>query len=266
MIVEEQYQAQRQAPAVNDAPDFGPGLDVLRLAADAGLASLVPRMRFDVTGRSSRVMEVVEGIPSITFAAGGVLDPLVAASIGEAVGAWHRAVAGAARTARPADVILPAPQLVRDRLLAAALAAARNGWRPATVIHGDCTLHHAALREVPWRGHPSVVLTAWASSGAGDPAWDLGCLLAELLGGRGDAAGATTATLVEPSVAACVVAYGRAAGAAADADLAHRTVVSAVARSVALGLDAGGRGALAPARAIAAEADSWTARIEGWLR
>jgi aminoglycoside phosphotransferase (APT) family kinase protein len=264
MVVEEQGAPEVEV-ALGTDPDFGPGLDVLRLAADAGLTSVVPRMRFDVTGRSSRVMEVVEGVPASSCTLDGVLDPIVAAALGEAVGAWHHATAGAVGRVRPAAVALPAIQLVRDPLLQAALAAARSAWRAAAVVHGDCRVGNAALRDAPWCGHPAVVLTGWARSGAGDPAWDLGCLLADLLGRR-ETAGPTAATLVEPSVAACVVAYGRAAGPTADADLARRVVLCAVARAAACGLDAGGRAALAPARAIAADAARWTEHVARWLR
>jgi hypothetical protein len=252
VIVSERQQAREIGP------DFGPGLDVLRLAADSGLTELVPRMRFDLTGRTSRVMEVVSGTPAAAHVVAGVLDPAVAAAIGGAVGAWHAGTAGAARRARPAQVSIPAVSLVRDPLLRAALGAARSGWQPTAVVHGDCSSRHASVVDGADEGHPRVVLTSWSRSGAGDPAWDLGCLLADLAAPAPASPG--------PTVAAGVVAYGRAAGASGDRQRASRAVRCAVARLVAAGIDDRDRRALAGARAIAAAADDWTEAVEGWLR
>jgi aminoglycoside phosphotransferase (APT) family kinase protein len=196
-----------------------------------------------------------------------VLDPTIAAAVGGAIGGWHAATTSSVHRARPAAVSIPAPANVHDPLLRAALAAAALAWRPTTVVHGDCGARNATVAASPSCGVPSVILTGWGRSGAGDPGWDLGCLVADLVGpGRRDPNhGATTATLVEPSVAAAVVAYGRAAG-PVDLDLPRRASLFAVARLVATALDEDRREGLVVARSIATSIDRWTARIDGWLR
>jgi hypothetical protein len=243
--------------------DFGPELDVLRLGSEAQLASLLPRMRFDLRNVPTVVVDIVDGCPASDHRVGGVLDPEVAAAIGAALGAWHAGAAGRAARFRSAPDTPPPGLVAREPVLGSALAALAAEWRATTVIHGDCRVANATLTRPPSGcGEASVVLTSWARSGLGDPAWDLGCLAADLLTSA-NADGRASAA--EPSVSAALAAYGRTSGISADRDLARRVALCTVARLVGTGLQAGDDEVVELARSIAAWLPTWTRRFERWI-
>lgn len=287
---------QGSTTAVLERP-VGGGVDsqvaVMQLGFDPELAALLPRLRFDLRGGATAVTELVEGRPASDYlgAASGP-EPEVAAAIGAAVGNWHRGAAQYADRFRHAEVgrpLLfgdpssgeahrpigtPIPGAVRgDSLLRAALGALRREWSPTTVVHGECTPANAVVVHEPdGCGSAEVVLIGWERAGAGDPAWDLGCLMADLLISglhRHDAAGA------EASMSAAMAGYRRTFGDLEDVEaLARRIGLSAVARLVGLafGSDAGNHWdddhdeeLLALARSVTAWLNTWTERVALWL-
>lgn len=255
--------------AVLDRPtgnDLGPEFAVLRLGGHPDLAGLLPRMRFDLRHTPHVVTDIVEGRPADERP----LDPEVAAAVGATIGAWHR---GSARHANGFSLAPVAWSTgAGDPLLRSVLGALRREWSAATVIHGDCRVANAVLVAGPnGCGGAQAVLTSWARSGTGDPAWDAGCLLADLFA---EAATRGPASAAEPAMSAALAAYGRAVGAAnLPAGFARRVALSLVARLVALASEAVERGGepgrprelLGLARSVAAWLPNWTARFERWL-
>ena len=253
----------RPTRRTGDHRDFGPELDVLRLGSDARLTDLLPRMRFDLRNVPTVVIDLVEGVPATEHRAGGVLDPEVAAAIGASLGAWHAGAADHADRFRIAPDTPPRGLVARDPLLGAVLAAVAAGWTTTTVIHGDCRMANASVTRSPSGcGSATVVLTSWNRSGQGDPAWDLGCLLADLFS---SAHAEDRAAAAEPAVSAAVAAYGRTSGMAGDIELPGRVARCMVARLVGLGLEDDDPLALELARSMAAWLPTWTRRFGLWL-
>jgi hypothetical protein len=243
--------------------DFGPELDVLRVGSEARLTDLLPRMRFDLRNVPTVVVDVVDGRSAAEHRTAGVLDPEVAAAIGAALGAWHAGAAAHAARFRPAPDTPPRGLVARDPLLGAALAAVAGEWRASTVIHGDCRIDNASVTRPPSGcGGAGVVLTSWARSGRGDPAWDVGCLVADLLA---SAHAGHRAAVAEPSISAALAAYGRTSGGLDDPGLATRAVRCTAARLVGSGLEHDVPETVELARSVAAWSPTWTERFEQWL-
>jgi hypothetical protein len=254
---------ERPRGRAEDDRDFGPELDVLRLGSEARLSALLPRMRFDLRNEPTVVVDLVDGVPATEHRSGGVLDPEVAAAIGASLGAWHAGAAEHADRFRIAPDTPPRGLVARDPLLGAVLAAVAAGWTTSTVIHGDCRSANASVTLPPSGcGSARVVLTSWNRSGRGDPAWDLGCLLADLFA---SAHAEDRAAAAEPAVSAAVAAYGRTSGAAGDVELPGRVARCMVARLVGLGLEEHDPRALELARSMAAWLPTWTRRFALWL-
>jgi hypothetical protein len=255
------------ATAVLDRPvartrDFGPELDVLRLGSEASLAGLLPRMRFDLRNVPTVVVDLVDGHPATDHRVAGVLDPEVGAAIGAALGAWHAGAADHAARFRVAPDTPPPGLVARDPLLGAALASAAAEWQATTVIHGDCRVANASVTRGPSGcGEARVVLTSWGRSGRGDPAWDVGCVVADLLAA---AHADGRAAAAEAAVSAALAAYGRTTG-AGSSELARRVALCTVARLVGSGLEADDADLLSLARSVAAWLPTWTQRFEQWL-
>ena len=272
----------------------GSQVAVMQLGFDPELAALLPRLRFDLRGDATAVTELVDGRPASDYlGAVSAPEPEVAAAIGAAVGNWHRGAAQYADRFRHAQVgqpLLfgdasrgdahrlaigtPIPAAVMgDSLLRAALGALRREWSPTTVVHGECIPANAVVVHEPdGCGSAEVVLVGWERAGAGDPAWDLGCLMADLLISglhRHDAAGA------EASMSAAMAGYRRTFGHIEDVEaFARRIGLSAVARLVGLafGPDAGAHwdddyddDLLALARSVTAWLNTWSERVALWL-
>jgi aminoglycoside phosphotransferase (APT) family kinase protein len=66
------------------------------------------------------------------------------------------------------------------------LAAMRSGWRPSAATHGDLRLDNALVD--PTSDPPDLRLVDWELAGPGDPATDLGWIVADLLASAIDAA------------------------------------------------------------------------------
>jgi hypothetical protein len=244
--------------------DVGPELDVLRVGAAAGLGCLLPRMRFDLRDRPAVVVDVVEGRSAADLADAGRVHPALAAGIGAALGAWHRGASTHLCGFRFAPDTPPPPAGIDDMLLAVHVRAFHESWQPLTVIHGDCSLRSATVTgELNGCAADPVVLTGWGRAGLGDPAWDLGCLVADLLG-RAHQWG--PASVAEPSIAAAVSAYGRTTGPHAwGGDFARRSVLAVVQRLSQLGRADHPYGSIDVARSVAAWLPNWTGRFEQWL-
>jgi hypothetical protein len=282
-------------PQRADGRDLGPEVAALRLGADPTLAELVPGLRFADQESATLVTDLVDGRPASERLLGSHgPDPEVAAALGGAVGGWH---AGATRYAHQFPVApIPWPlqfgadptfalrdqrgpggrvlaAVAADPLLRAMLTALGDEWLPTTVMHGDCKADNAVLVVEPdGCGSARVVLVDWEFAGAGDPAWDTGCLEAELLVAgllSGDPRSAETA------MSACLCAYGRAAGVPTPLDgFARRTALATVARLAAIAFETaeadGTSGELDQqllelARSVAGWLATWTGRFEEWL-
>lgn len=147
------------------------------------------------------VLELLEsavGLPQIHSEAGADPEP---AAVGHAVGRvlalLHEAPGdGWAGDALPPVFALARPGIALYRSLSGAnlacLAAAQDAgtcdlldelardWEPSVLTHGDVRLANVMV-DRPRSDAPHVWLVDWELAGAGDPAWDLGCLLAHHL-------------------------------------------------------------------------------------
>jgi hypothetical protein len=83
----------------------------------------------------------------------------------------------------PADIPQPGRQLLSqvlaDEDLRSGLLALGKEWRTECVIHGDLRWDNCLVRRHGLQ--PSLVLVDWETVSCGDPAWDLGALMASLL-------------------------------------------------------------------------------------
>ena len=75
----------------------------------------------------------------------------------------------------------------------------RLGWRSDLFVHGDLRWENCLVTS--GRGRPTICLVDWELSGAGDPAWDLGCLLAGYLRLWLDSVPILSDTAIEPALA-----------------------------------------------------------------
>jgi hypothetical protein len=119
-------------------------------------------------------------------------------ALGRLVAGWHRDTAGLEvpvpalpfglelerRTADALSVLGErgrrlARDLLADPDLGGAVRAALAGWTPACVIHGDLKWDNCLVVESG--GDRRVKVIDWELAGFGDPAWDLGCAIAEQL-------------------------------------------------------------------------------------
>ena len=71
----------------------------------------------------------------------------------------------------------------RDAGICDLIDAARGAWRQNTLIHGDVRWSNVVAADVEDArdGQASVRLVDWELGGVGDPAWDVGSVLAQLV-------------------------------------------------------------------------------------
>ncbi|HVS64124.1 MAG TPA: phosphotransferase [Thermoanaerobaculia bacterium] len=200
-----------------------------------------------------------------------------AADLGAALGLLHATFDGRARDAgsglsrlprRPADFLsvhLPAPHELRrmsaaqveisrliqsEPAIGAGLDRARSDWRPQTLLHGDVRSANLLVLPPSTERDGGVVLIDWELAKWGDPAWDLGCAMADLVhfwvrGMPRDAAlpperraaqARVPLSAIQPAFAALWSAYRSAPGSAASAeregDLLLRAVRCSAARLI----------------------------------
>ena len=124
---------------------------------------------------------------------GAIDDPVFAAALGRVLAGVHRATRALPMPPTPAVGVLGLPQslqvastdrpastralmrrIVAEPSLAALLNEGAARYQPGCVVHGD-------LKTENWlrRGRRSAAIFDWELAGQGDPAWDLGCLVAE---------------------------------------------------------------------------------------
>lgn len=225
---------------------------VYRLAAGtAQLADIVPPCRAVSGDDTTIVLEAVPGVPlSETALAVGDVD----AKGMSVLCRYGRAVAGV-HAVRPSPFGQPPwllsalepgwggypwlPVPVRHLLLRlaatltfrAGFARAAADWRADTLVHGDLRWSNAlaAVDVAPIR----VWLVDWELACLGDAAWDLGSVLADLLGGAALHSFRTGAVPdVWPAAHAFLAGYRAAAGARDWQPLIERSVVLAGVRLV----------------------------------
>ena len=139
---------------------------------------------------------------------------------------------GGAATRRVVDVV------AADDVLVEALRAGRRLWRPSCLIHGDVKWDNTILDPGP---PVTVKLFDWELAGSGDPAWDVGSALADLLSvrirhGTAPDRPAGHATWLGEAELALLRGYAAAAG-WLDEDFAERACLCWVGRCVHLGLE-----------------------------
>jgi hypothetical protein len=264
-------------------------LAVYRLAGSRPqLAALVPAARFLDEGRQLLVTDVAPGISLAALQGRGGPDPLASAAVGRALGAWHAGTAGC-DAVPPANVPWPLqfacdstyalathfdqgrPVLIAfagDPVLIPALRQSAARWLPSVVIHGDLKADNCVLDPAPGAEGHRARLVDWEFAGLGDPAWDLGSMIAEhLVLGDGAVAGGPA---VLPAVRSFLANYRRGGDLPFEAPLASRVVGCTVGRLVAIAYETAASGiAAAPAtgdaldlaRTIAAAHAAWA----GWL-
>jgi hypothetical protein len=194
----------KQVPrtAVEAGRDLRRELFVYRLAnwVDAVAAALPVPVHLDEQ-HQVLVVESLDDGPSWPGPeeARSISHPGVAEALGAVMAGWHHATTDAGLWPSPAVGILHLPDALEDavqgrspstRLLMEAFAAdpelsgalgdVRRGWRDRCLIHGD-------IRRENWiaapgtRGRVRLKVLDWELSGSGDPAWDLGSVLAEFV-------------------------------------------------------------------------------------
>jgi aminoglycoside phosphotransferase (APT) family kinase protein len=65
-----------------------------------------------------------------------------------------------------------------------ALEDLTEDWRPRSLVHGDLRFSNILLGSPPRSSEPALALIDWELAGCGDPGWDTGWVIAEILGGR----------------------------------------------------------------------------------
>jgi aminoglycoside phosphotransferase (APT) family kinase protein len=187
------------AQALANGRDLGRELFVYRLAGwIPQLASTVPRARVVDEAHQVLVMEAVGGPTAWppVLDAGAPLSLDVASRLGTLMAGWHAATQDLALWSSPAVGILHLPDAVEhavvsrssaaqelmrsitsDQELAAALRETRNNWRDRCLIHGDVRRENWIAERTSSRAGVRVI--DWELSGSGDPAWDLGSVVAD---------------------------------------------------------------------------------------
>jgi hypothetical protein len=164
-------------------------------------------------------------------------------------------------------------------VLAAALREGAASWSPHCLVHGDLKWDNCLLDERT--GTPRVRVVDWEMAGLGDPAWDLGCAVAEQVGmalherrmAPRDLADLPTA--VGPAVGALAAGYVAVRG-GVKAGLWERVALYAAVRLLHLALEcaeflgdssAHRAGALVDAaRRLLAAREQLASSLEGWAK
>jgi aminoglycoside phosphotransferase (APT) family kinase protein len=171
------------------------------LGHDERLSGLAPRRCSFDPGDGLLVRELVEGRPVCELAAP---TDAVVTELGHALAAIRahegigRATGQQDRAERPWALSMHRPSAADLRWLSPAsrklirdlqaepdvgrqLDAVRHSWRDASFIHGDVRWTNVILRTGGATGGWGIALVDWESAGLGDPRWDQGCVLAQLL-------------------------------------------------------------------------------------
>ncbi len=136
---------------------------------------------------------------------------------------------------------------VQTPALVTSLERLRRAWMPVAITHNDVKFDNILVRIKPPH---RLVLTDWETASCGDPAWDVGSVLAELLNvwlssmtasdemSIAEIQGSATRPLADilPTVGAFLAAYRRAR--AVDAEFVIRSVACSGARLIQFGYEA----------------------------
>lgn len=217
------------------------------LAIDEGRQVLV----LDGRGRVPLVQRILERPDGPQWAA---------EALGAAMGRWHRATTGLAiaptvlplaldlvqeRDATVAMLAAPA-RAVAERLLhtehtGEALRRLRTAWRPACIVHGDLKWDNC-VADPAGDAASGIRVIDWETAGFGDPAWDVGCAIAEQFAfdvALGRAGAEQDAHRQDGVVCRLLSAYAQTARVPAGerGDLADRAATAAPARLAQLALE-----------------------------
>jgi Phosphotransferase enzyme family len=179
---------------------FGRGLAaellVYRLGAWVpGLKAVLPRQLLVDEAREVLVVaDEGDGGPSLAEAVAAQPSEAARAAplLGRAIGRWHHDTAGVTvAPATPAFILAlvqtpetaltvlnstaraVAARILADARLGDAIRSVSRTWAPTCLIHGDFKWDNCL------RGPEGLRIVDWELAGYGDPAWDLGCALAE---------------------------------------------------------------------------------------
>jgi aminoglycoside phosphotransferase (APT) family kinase protein len=166
-----------------------------------GVAAALPAALHLDESRQVLVLESLGGDSSwpVVEPAVSIGNRAVAECLGGLMAGWHRATTDTALWPAPASGILHLPDALPDAIrnrpqttrrlmesiatdaeLAGALRAGRERWRDRCLIHGDIRRENWIGAHTGRRGLCLRVID-WELSGSGDPAWDLGSVLAEFV-------------------------------------------------------------------------------------
>ena len=175
------------------------------LARAPALAGRLPRLEQDDRAHGCLAVELVGGqtLGALASRSPGI-PPAALADLGSAVAAIHGAdQLAAARelgdAPRPWALALHRPRLDELPLLSGAtreltsivqgvpevcdrLDEAAASWMPESLVDGDLRWDNLMLRGPGAASDGGTCIVHWECAGAGDPAWDVGSCLAELLG------------------------------------------------------------------------------------
>ncbi|HEU4348492.1 MAG TPA: phosphotransferase, partial [Actinoplanes sp.] len=177
---------------------------LLHAAADGpGLRPYLARLCHHDASSGILILEARPGAQNLRdyYALGGRFSPSLAARLGDALGALHRMPTGArAPTARPPWILslhrcdlnafrelssgsVALVRIVQEQAgLGALLDGLRDAWSARSFIHNDVRWDNCvAAGRSPTARKSRLYLVDWELAGLGDPAWDVGSVLAGYL-------------------------------------------------------------------------------------
>lgn len=199
--------------------------------------SFVPRKLDYDSGSSTLVLEFFPQHRSLDAEQGGgvELDAGLAGELGRILARLHRLAPPAGDSTPPWIVTLVHPPLgilreatqghldlirhvQRSTTWSEALKKLADEWEPRAFVHGDLRFSNI-LSPDPRHDGSALALIDWELSGPGDPAWDIGWVIAGILARR-----AHDLSAAFPLVRACWVGYTEGAGDTSTRVLLERTI------------------------------------------
>lgn len=169
--------------------------------AGAGAPPVTPRkLDFDPSSSTLALEFLSAHRPVTNSVARGGLNGGLASALGSLLARLHAIPAPTGDTAPPwiLGLVHPPVAILREASYGqldvmrhvqgsaswrSALESLAEEWRPRSLVHGDLRFSNI-LRGEDRSGEPALMLVDWELAGGGDPGWDTGWILAELLAAR----------------------------------------------------------------------------------